>query len=152
MNKQILLAIGSIVTVSLMSACGGDSSPDIVAPATGTISVSITDDPWHEMDSMVIRITGMEFGHSNGDVHSFDMPGGPIDVDMMQLQNGTFQGLISDLELPTGDYHWMRVQIDAAQSYMQDAGTGGQHERAGHPAEQLARSHRGHRGPARRHL
>ena len=75
----------------MLAACGGGSSSDTAAPpptpVTGTISVSITDDPWHDMDSMVIRITGMDFGHSNGEIHSFDMPGGPMDVDMMQLQN-----------------------------------------------------------------
>jgi hypothetical protein len=79
------------------------------------------------MDSMVIRITGMDFGHSNGEIHSFDVPGGPLDVDMMQLQNGVNQVLLSDIELPTGIYDWMRLRIDANQSFMQDHSTGGHH-------------------------
>jgi hypothetical protein len=79
------------------------------------------------MDSMVLHITGIEFGHSNGEVHSFDMPGGPMDVDMMQLQNGVSQGLMADIEMPVGDYDWMRLQLDPDQSYMDDRGTGGRH-------------------------
>lgn len=131
MIKQRHAVTIPLASLALFAGCGGSSSPDTVTPppppATGTISVSITDDPWHDMDSMVIRITGMDFGHSNGEVHSFDMPGGPVDVDMMQLQNGVHHALMSDLELPPGDYDWMRVRIDAGQSFMQDGGTGGHH-------------------------
>jgi hypothetical protein len=132
MNTRFTSLGLTAVALSLVSGCGGGSSSTTVAPPpplpqTGTVSVSITDDPWHEMDSMVIRITGMDFGHNNGDVHSFDLAGGPMDVDMMQLQNGVFQGLMSDIEMPVGDYDWMRVRVDASQSHMRDRGTGGQH-------------------------
>ena len=132
MRQTMILVAAAAATFPVLQGCGGSSSSDTVAtpppaPATGTISVSITDDPWHDMESMVLRITGMEFGHSNGDVHHFDIPGGPMDIDMMQLQNGVFQGLMSGIDMPVGDYDWMRVQIDAGQSYMQDHGTGGHH-------------------------
>ena len=122
-----------LASFALIAGCGGGSSSDSVAPspvpppATGTISVSITDDPWHDMDSMVIRVTGMDFGHSSGDVFSFEMPDGPVDIDMMQLQNGIHHALLSDVELPVGGYDWMRVRIDAGQSFLQDRGTGGHH-------------------------
>jgi len=129
-NRSTIVALMT-TSVILLSACGGSESstgaPGPGAPITGNISVSITDDPWHDMESMILRITGMEFGHSNGDVHHIDLPGGPIDVDMMQLQNGAFQGLMSDIEMPVGDYEWMRVRLDVDQSYMHDRGTGGQH-------------------------
>ncbi len=131
MSQRFCAAAVSMASLTLLAGCGGGGSSDTVTPppppATGTISVSITDDPWHDMDSMVIRVTGMDFGHNNGEVHSFDMPGGPVDVDMMQLQNGVHQALMSDVELPSGDYDWMRLRIDAGQSFMRDGGTGGQH-------------------------
>ena len=131
MRQTILLVVAAAAAILVLQGCGDGSSPSAVAPPPtppmGTVTVSITDDPWHEMDSMVIRITGMDFGHNNGDVHSFDLAGGPMDVDMMQLQNGVFQGLMSDIEMPVGDYDWMRVRVDASQSHMRDRGTGGQH-------------------------
>lgn len=130
MIKQLNAIAIPLASLALLAGCGGGSSPDTTAPpppATGTISVSITDDPWHDMDSMVIRITGLDFGQSNGEVHSFGLPGGPMDVDMMQLQNGVHHTLISDVELPRGDYDWMRIRIDASQSFMRDGGTGGHH-------------------------
>ncbi len=105
-----------LASLTLIAGCGGSSSPDTATPppppATGTISVSITDDLWHDMDSMVITITGMDFGHNNGDVHSFDIPGGPVDVDMVQLQKGVHHALMSAVELPGRDYDWMRLRID----------------------------------------
>jgi hypothetical protein len=69
----------------------------------------------------------MDFGHSNGAVHSFDMPGGPVDIDMIRLQNGIHHVLMSDVELPGGEYDWMRIRVDASQSFMRDSGTGGHH-------------------------
>jgi hypothetical protein len=125
-SRAILVPLASLV---LVAGCGGSGSSEAVtplpAPTTGTISISITDGPWHDMDSMVLRVTGMDFGHSNGEVHSFDMPGGPVDIDMMQLQNGVHHAVLSDVELPAGNYDWMRLRVDADQSFLQDRGTGG---------------------------
>ena len=130
MSKRSYAVAVPLASLAVLAGCGGSSSPDTLMPsppATGTISVSITDDPWHDMDSMVIRITGMDFGHSNGEIHSFDLPAGPLDVDMMQLQNGVSHALMSDVALPGGEYDWMRLRIDVNQSFMQDSGTGGHH-------------------------
>jgi hypothetical protein len=133
MSKRSYAVAIPLASLVLVAGCGGSSSSDTMtpppapAPLTGTISVFVTDDPWHDMDSMIIRVTGMDFGHSNGEVHSFDMPGGSVDVDMMQLQNGVNHRLVSGIELPAGDYDWMRMRIDTGQSFMQDSGTGGRH-------------------------
>ena len=131
MIKRSKAIVFPLASLALVAGCGSSGSSDVAGtapvPVTGTISVSITDDPWHDMDSMVIRVTGMEFGHSSGDIHSFDLPGGPLDVDMIQLQNGVHRALMSDVELPSGDYDWMRLRIDAGRSFMQDGGTGGHH-------------------------
>ncbi len=116
-------------TLFLMSACGGGSSqqtpPDTVT--SGTIGVSITDDPWHDAEAVVLHITAMEFHHSDGRVFPVDMPGGSLSVDMMQLQNGVAQGLISDHELPAGQYDRMRLHLDLDQSYIDRRDTGGRH-------------------------
>ncbi len=130
MTRIILTAAAAIAAVQI-AACGSDSSNSPVqeppALPTGSITVSITDDPWHDMDSMVLHMTGIEFGHSDGETHYFDMPGGPLDVDMMQLQNGAFHGLLADVDLPEGQYEWMRLHVDPDRSYMDDRGTGGRH-------------------------
>jgi hypothetical protein len=69
----------------------------------------------------------MELGHSNGDIVLLDMPGGPMSVDMMGLQNGLARELVSRMAVPAGQYDWMRLNIDLSQSYLDLAGTGGRH-------------------------
>lgn len=127
-----------IVCVALLSACGGGTSnPSPVAntavadppvgQATGSISISLTDDPWEDAQALVLHITAMELGHSNGELILLDMPGGPMSVDMMGLQNGLARELVSRMAVPAGQYDWMRLNIDLSQSYLDLAGTGGRH-------------------------
>jgi hypothetical protein len=118
--------------VSLVAACGGGSgSPapvlNVPTQATGSISISITDGPWEDAQALVLHITAMELGRSNGDVIQLGMPGGPMSIDMMQLQNGVSQALVTEMEVPVGQYEWMRMIIDLNQSHLDLAGTGGRH-------------------------
>ncbi|MEX0915096.1 MAG: DUF4382 domain-containing protein [Wenzhouxiangellaceae bacterium] len=93
----------------------------------GSISISLTDSPWQETRSIVLHITGVALGRSNGDMLQLDLPDGANSVDMMQLQNGMFDVLIARASVPAGQYDWMRLHIDPDQSYIDLAGTGGRH-------------------------
>lgn len=110
-----------------MTATTPSDPPPPQAPPTGTISVSITDDPWHDFDAVSLHITHMEFHHSDGSDFSIDMPGGSLQVDMMQLQNGVAQELVTDHELPAGEYDRIRLHLDPDQSYIDRRDTGGRH-------------------------
>jgi len=94
----------------------------------GSISISLTDGPWEDARELVLHITGMDLGHSNGDVIRLNMPGGPLSVDMMQLQNGVIEPLIIGIDVPTGQYEWLRLRLDLSQSYIEMAGTGARHD------------------------
>lgn len=118
------------ITLFLITGCSGSGSSSTeptTTPSTGDITVSITDNPWHDLQSMVLNITAMEFGHSNGDLVHVEIPGGPMSVDMVQLQNGVSQHLISGVAMPAGRYEWMRLQLDLDGSYMDMQDTGGRH-------------------------
>ena len=121
----------SMAAIALSAGCGsGSTSTNTTTPEpaqTGTISVSITDDPWHDAESVVLHITAMEFHHGDGSVFQVDMPGGALAVDMMQLQNGVAQSLIDGHELPAGRYDRVRLHIDTGQSYIDRRDTGGRH-------------------------
>jgi len=54
------------------------------------------------------------------------MAGGGMSIDMMQLQNGVSQALVSEMPIPAGQYEWMRLQIDLSQSHF-DSTTGSRH-------------------------
>jgi hypothetical protein len=129
--KPIVVAV-TVITV--LSACGGssapgggNSAPGAEDPVGGSISISLTDGPWEDAQEMVLHITGVEMGHANGDVVSLGLRGGAMSVDMMQLQNGVSELLVSGADVPTGQYDWMRLQVDLILSHIDLASTGGRH-------------------------
>ncbi len=109
--------------------CGSSSSeaPPPDEPTTGSITISLTDDPWEDAMEMVLHVTGIEMGHTDGSVVMIDMGGGGMSIDMMQLQNGEFSMLADNVEVPMGQYEWMRLMIDPSQSHIDLASTGGRH-------------------------
>ena len=117
---------------AVLAGCGGGSgSAAHTAPkAVGSISISLTDGPWEEARSLVLNITDVELGYANGAAVRLHFPGGPISVDMMDMQNGMFQVLVERAEVPAGEYDWLRLRIDADRSYIDLAGTGGRYRMA----------------------
>lgn len=123
-----------VAFITLSAGCSGgasDTPPGAtgsVIPAMGSISISLTDGPWEEPRALVLNITGMDLGHANGDVIGLDLPGGPMSVDMMQLQNGVIEPLLEGVDVPMGHYEWVRLRLDLSQSYIELAGTGDRHD------------------------
>lgn len=76
---------------------------------------------------MVLHVTSIEMGHSNGSIVAINMGGGGMSLDMMMLQNGEARMLADNLEIPMGHYDWMRLMIDPSRSHIDLASTGGRH-------------------------
>jgi hypothetical protein len=121
----------ALVTAMGLTACGsGDAIPvsqsaDPGVP-TGTVSLAITDGPMEEAHALVLHVTYIEFGHANGDVTRLEPQGGPLGLDMMQLQNGTTHDLLARVNMPAGDYDWLHLGIDPDNSYI-DLQSGAHH-------------------------
>ena len=109
----------------LVSACGGGSDTEA---GSGTLSVGLTDTPVVGAEKVVIHFTNVQI-HSGGgtttDVAIIDpvtrLPGHSIDL--MQLQ-GDKSLVLFDKVLPTGNYSWMRLEVDfdPLKTYIQIAG------------------------------
>lgn len=122
-----MLLTAAAISIAL-SGCGGGSGNDRMDPdRMGFVSLSITDGPWHDASAMVLHFTHVEFGHVSGDVVRLDFPGGPMDIDLMQLQNGASFQFMNRMSVPAGQYEWMRLHMDLNQCYIDDAQTGGRH-------------------------
>ena len=139
MNTQSAKLMVVMTMAIILYGCSSSSNealpPD--QPTTGSMSISLTDDPWEDAMEMVLHVTGIEMGHFDGRVVRLDMRGGGMSIDMVQLQNGESQMLVGAMEIPTGQYDWMRIMIDPAQSHIDLASTGGRHGmRMGPDAEQ----------------
>lgn len=106
---------------------GANENPPADEPTTGSITISLTDDPWEDAMEMRLHVTGIEIGHADGRVVMVAMDGGGMSIDMMQLQNGEARMLADNVEMPMGQYDWMRLMIDPAQSHIDLASTGGRH-------------------------
>jgi len=122
--------MATLAMTALLNGCGSNSSdspPPNQPPATGTISVALTDGPWEDATEMVLHITGIEMGHADGRMVNVVMPGGAMSVAMMRLQNGVSEQLANAVTVPSGQYEWMRLTVDTSMSHIGSASTGGRH-------------------------
>lgn len=127
MITLIRMLLVAVATTVLVSACSDGSSGNQRNQAQGFLSVSITDGPWHQGSSVMLRFTYLELRHFNGNTVRLEFPGGPVNVDMMQLQNGASFQFMNRMQVPAGQYDRMRLGLDMSQSYLDDAQTGGRH-------------------------
>jgi hypothetical protein len=95
------------VTV-LMAGCGGGGSD---APATGALSVSLTDAPIEEAAEVRIVFTGIELHRSNGSNVTLDFASQPKSIDLLKLRGGVTGALTEGAEIPAGEYDWMRLMV-----------------------------------------
>lgn len=126
-NTRFMVAL---TMATFIYGCSSGSSNEVLPepePATGTVTVSLTDDPWEDAMEMVLHVTGIEMGHADGRVITLDMGAGGMSIDMMQLQNGESRMLADAMEVPMGQYDWMRLMVDPALSHVDLASTGGRH-------------------------
>ncbi|MFT5501762.1 MAG: hypothetical protein ACI88G_001901 [Woeseiaceae bacterium] len=116
-----------ILSVAVLASCGGSGSDDSIAPpATGTVTVFLTDGPMDEAQSLVFHVIHVDMGHADGSITHVVLPGGPLDIDMMQLQNGAVQSILNNMTIPAGQYEWMELGVDLTQSHIGTM-SGGQH-------------------------
>lgn len=128
MHTPTLKLLLAVVLAAVAAGCDGGSNNTNEQPdATGLLSLSITDGPWHENSSMVLRLTHVELGHADGHTVRLNFPGGPMDIDLMQLQNGLSFQFMNRMEVPAGQYMWMRLGLDLNNCYIDDVQTGGRH-------------------------
>ena len=106
----------SLTMITLISGCGGSSSPSGSAPPssnveTGVMSLYITDvkPRLPEITTAVnIRVIGIEYGHDGGwtEVENFK----PLSINLLEWQHGRSIHL-GDFELPVGHYKEIRFKL-----------------------------------------
>lgn len=107
---QKLISVGLAL---LLAGCG--SSDGVVSqPETGTgvINIGLTDAPVDEVAEVVVEFTGITLQPASGEriEEIFDTP---KSIDLLTLQNGTTAELLPDLEVPAGNYQWIRLGVNA---------------------------------------
>ncbi len=96
------------VTFLVIAGCGGSGSGS--GEKTGRISLSVSDGPIHEAEKVCIAFSEIEF-HSGAVSFVEDL--GPVVVNLLEFQGMNAAPLLFDLELPAGEYQWMRLGVNA---------------------------------------
>jgi FlaG/FlaF family flagellin (archaellin) len=108
--KPLKLALPLVIAAAL-AACGGDG------PATGTMSLSLTDAPACGYDNAWVTVTEVHVhqrtgaGENDGGWQKLVLPA-PLRVDLLELTNGHRHEL-GQLELPAGRYEQLRLVLAA---------------------------------------
>src|SRR5579863_8967211 len=88
----------------------------------GYIDVSVTDTPVQGVASVVVAFTGVDIGTKGGET---DLPFGlELPVDLLTAQGLTSAQIVSTVIVPAGDYTWLRLDVDPANSYVITTGGG----------------------------
>ncbi|KPP99204.1 DUF4382 domain-containing protein [Marinobacter sp. HL-58] len=95
---------------SALAACGGGGSGD--GDSTGTASFDLTDAAVDSVQAVNITVVGVELQPADGERISFDVENPDLEnINLLDLQNGSVEALLSDQELPAGEYEWIRLKL-----------------------------------------
>lgn len=112
----ILLAGG----ISALAACNGS----LGGGGTGKLGLAVTDTPVDGLHSVVVAFTGVTLKGPDG-TKTFTFPQEKT-IDLLTLQGNASSDLLQDQTVAAGDYQWIRLNLDLANSYV-TTDSGGQY-------------------------
>lgn len=106
----------------MLAACGGSGSDE--STTTGLLSLGISDGPVHAAQKVCITFDEVEL--KSGPTTTIIALEPPRKINLLNFQGVNAAPLLIDEEVPSGNYQWMRLGVDAVQGTMGGAGdTGG---------------------------
>jgi hypothetical protein len=96
---------------ALLAACGG-SGGDSDKAKTGTLKIGITDAPVDHALEVNVQFTGVELKPVDGAPFSFDFTPAK-NFDLLELTGTNRAMLLDGVDVPAGDYEWVRLKVNA---------------------------------------
>jgi hypothetical protein len=118
MKRSIRLFTISALAAGV-AACGGGGSG---SGSTGTVSFGVTDAPATDLSNVTIAFTELRLKPENGDWIEFSVDGFE-QINLLDLQGGLTEPLITDEEVPAGNYTELRLIIDTQNSFVKKEST-----------------------------
>lgn len=87
------------------TGCGSDEKKS-------SFSLDITDAPVDSATAVVVQFTGVSLKPSNGEAIEFDFAA-PKTINLLELQEGNTEPLLSNEEISAGSYDWIRLKVNA---------------------------------------
>ena len=102
-----------LVLCGLVAACGGGGGGSS-ANATGSLTVGVSDSPVDGVTAICVEFEGATVKPRNGPPIELDLAI-PEDTctNLLEFTGIDREILVNDLELPAGEYEWMRFDVDA---------------------------------------
>lgn len=97
-----------------VAACGSSGSD---SDATGTVSFGLTDAPATEFSNVTVAFTEIQLKPADGDWISFPLDGFET-INLLDLQGGVTEPLITDEEVVAGNYTQLRLIVDTENSFV----------------------------------
>ncbi|MBY6033089.1 DUF4382 domain-containing protein [Marinobacter daepoensis] len=114
--KQLSRVFAVSALASALVACGGGGSSSS-SGETGSVSVGLTDAPAMDLSSVNIAFNAIRLKPADGNWLEFSLEETGV-VDLLTLQGGTTEPLITNEEVPAGVYNEIRLLIDTDASYV----------------------------------
>lgn len=118
MKKVLLKSILVLGASSALVACGGDDSDS--SGDTGTFSLNVTDAPALDFTKFVVPFNGVVLQPANGESITFTFDEAR-ELDLLQLQGGVSAPLLEGVEVPAGEYEWIRLVLDEENIFAYDS-------------------------------
>lgn len=95
-----------------LAACSGGGGSDVVA--TGRLDLAVADAPVDDAANVVVQFSAAAFKPAGGAAEIVEaLTPAPRQLDLLQYQQGRAALLLDGVELPAGDYEWVRLIIDS---------------------------------------
>lgn len=104
---------------STLVACGGsDSDSEIIE--NGSFSLGVTDAPTAEFTKFMVPFTGVVLQPEKGERIEFTFDTSK-ELDLLTLQGGVSAPLLDNVEIPSGNYSWIRLVLDEENIFAHDS-------------------------------
>jgi len=108
---SVLGAVACIAVLAFLAACGGGGSSSPDTQQFGRMTLRVTDSPVTSARRVVVEFTGVEVKARDGNTEVFDFA--PRQIDLLALDGGGSEILLSDEMLPAGEYESIRLKVNA---------------------------------------
>jgi hypothetical protein len=113
-------ALATVVAAVLATGCGSDGGGnDRDAARTGTLKLGITDAPVDFAQAVVVKFTAVELKPKEGP--SITIPIAAGSVNLLDYQGTERMMLLDGVEVPAGEYVWMRLAVAADPNVVGDS-------------------------------
>lgn len=115
--KHLTKVFAVSALASALAACGGSGDGSVSSGETGSLSVGLTDAPTMDLSSVHIAFNAIRLKHADGNWLEFSLEETGT-LDLLTLQGGVTEPLISNEEVPAGKYEELRLMVDTENSWV----------------------------------